>query len=60
MPGFAGDIKTDKSVKHILAAQYRTINRGGNSIYELIRKEGYDPCVSSGHRVSQLELIFGR
>jgi phospholipase D1/2 len=45
VPGFAGDVKTDTSLKLILAAQYRTINRGGSSIYELIRKEGYDPCV---------------
>ena len=26
-----------------MAAQYRTINRGGSSIYEEIRKAGYEP-----------------
>ena len=26
-----------------MAAQYRSMNRGGKSIYELVRKEGYDP-----------------
>ena len=45
LPGFAGDVKSDKSLKNIIAAQYRTINRGGNSIYEVIRKAGYEPCV---------------
>ncbi|KAF9244484.1 hypothetical protein BU15DRAFT_85872 [Melanogaster broomeanus] len=35
LPGFAGDT--------IMAAQYRTINRGGHSIYEEIRKAGYEP-----------------
>jgi len=34
-----------------MAAQYRTINRGGSSIYEEIRKAGYEPLVS-------LELSF--
>jgi phospholipase D1/2 len=43
LPGFAGDVKTDKSLKTILAAQYRTINRGGNSIYEVVRKAGFEP-----------------
>jgi phospholipase D1/2 len=28
-----------------MAAQYRTINRGGHSIYEEIRKAGYEPYV---------------
>jgi len=28
-----------------MAAQYRTINRGGHSIYEEIRKAGYEPWV---------------
>ena len=45
LPGFAGDVKNDKSLKNIIAAQYRTINRGGNSIYEVVRKAGYEPCV---------------
>ncbi|KAI0338808.1 phospholipase D/nuclease [Trametopsis cervina] len=43
VPGFAGNIKDESSVKIIMAGQYRTINRGGHSIYEEIRKAGYDP-----------------
>lgn len=43
VPGFAGDVKAESSVQTIMAAQYRTINRGGHSIYEEIRKEGYEP-----------------
>ncbi|KAG1734909.1 uncharacterized protein EDB91DRAFT_1056622 [Suillus paluster] len=43
LPGFAGDIKNDKSLKIIMAAQYRTINRGGHSIYEEIRAAGFEP-----------------
>ena len=34
VPGFAGNIKDESSVKTIMAAQSRTINRGGHSIYE--------------------------
>ncbi|CCM01548.1 uncharacterized protein FIBRA_03606 [Fibroporia radiculosa] len=43
VPGFAGPVKEDSAVKTIMAAQYRTMNRGGHSIYELIRKAGFDP-----------------
>ncbi|PAV14831.1 phospholipase D nuclease [Pyrrhoderma noxium] len=43
VPGFSGNIKDETPLKTIMAAQYRTINRGGDSIYEVIRKEGYDP-----------------
>ena len=43
VPGFAGNIRDESSVKTIMAAQYRTINRGGHSIYEEIRKAGYEP-----------------
>jgi phospholipase D1/2 len=43
VPGFAGDIKTVGSIKTIMGAQYRTINRGGSSIYEEIRKAGFEP-----------------
>ncbi|OJT05426.1 Phospholipase D1 [Trametes pubescens] len=43
VPGFAGQVKDETSVKTIMAAQYRTINRGGHSIYEEVRKEGYEP-----------------
>ena len=45
VPGFSGDIKTEGGLKTIMAAQYRTINRGGHSIYEEIRKAGYEPYV---------------
>ena len=43
VPGFAGNIKDASSVQTIMAAQYRTINRGGHSIYEEIRKAGFEP-----------------
>jgi phospholipase D1/2 len=43
VPGFAGDIKSESGIKTIMAAQYRTINRGGQSIYEEVKKAGYDP-----------------
>ncbi|KAL4066624.1 hypothetical protein J3A83DRAFT_4098363 [Scleroderma citrinum] len=43
LPGFAGDVKDETALKTIMAAQYRTINRGGHSIYEEIRKAGYEP-----------------
>ena len=33
LPGFAGDVKNDTALKTIMTAQYRTINRGGRSIY---------------------------
>ncbi|KAJ1303942.1 hypothetical protein OPQ81_008353 [Rhizoctonia solani] len=43
VPGFAGNIKDENGIKTIMAAQYRTINRGGHSIYEEIRRAGYEP-----------------
>ncbi|GLB42616.1 putative phospholipase d [Lyophyllum shimeji] len=43
VPGFAGDVKSETALKTIMAAQYRTLNRGGDSIYEEIRKAGYEP-----------------
>ncbi|KAJ3930150.1 MAG: phospholipase D [Lentinula lateritia] len=43
VPAFSGNIKDESSLKTIMAAQYRTINRGGASIYETIRKAGYEP-----------------
>jgi phospholipase D1/2 len=43
VPAFSGNIKDETSLKTIMAAQYRTINRGGHSIYELVRKAGYEP-----------------
>jgi hypothetical protein len=45
VPGFAGDIKSESGIKTIMAAQYRTINRGGQSIHEEVKKAGYDPYV---------------
>ena len=46
VPGFAGNISDQSAIKIIMAAQYLTMNRGGHSIYEEIRKAGYDPYVS--------------
>jgi phospholipase D1/2 len=43
VPGFAGDVKKETSIKTIMAAQYRTINRGGHSIFEEIRRAHLDP-----------------
>ncbi|TFK21685.1 phospholipase D [Coprinopsis marcescibilis] len=43
LPGFAGDVKSESAMHYIMAAQYRTINRGGESIYEAIRTAGYEP-----------------
>ncbi|CAG7850914.1 Phospholipase D1 Short=PLD 1; AltName: Full=Choline phosphatase 1; AltName: Full=Meiosis-specific sporulation-specific protein 14; AltName: Full=Phosphatidylcholine-hydrolyzing phospholipase D1 [Serendipita indica DSM 11827] len=43
VPAFAGDIKDASAVQIILGAQYRTINRGGDSIMEKIRAAGYNP-----------------
>ncbi|KAM6499803.1 phospholipase D/nuclease [Amanita muscaria] len=43
LPGFAGDVKDTASLKFIMGAQYRTINRGGHSIYEELRKANLEP-----------------
>ena len=43
VPGFAGQIKDESAIKIIMAAQYRTMNRGGHSIYEELRKAGIEP-----------------
>lgn len=43
VPGFAGDISDETAIKVIMAGQYRTINRGGDSIYEVIRNAGFEP-----------------
>ncbi|KAJ7851391.1 hypothetical protein B0H14DRAFT_3661254 [Mycena olivaceomarginata] len=45
IPGFSGNIMDEGSLKIIMAAQYRTINRGGHSIYAEIRKAGFEPYV---------------
>ncbi|TEB25730.1 phospholipase D, partial [Coprinellus micaceus] len=43
VPGFSGDVKAEAGIKTIMAGQYRTINRGGSSIYEKIRAAGHEP-----------------
>ncbi|KAG8871679.1 hypothetical protein FRC20_010301 [Serendipita sp. 405] len=43
VPAFAGDIKDASALQIILGAQWRTINRGGDSIMEKIREAGYNP-----------------
>ncbi|KAJ7875753.1 hypothetical protein B0H14DRAFT_3437000 [Mycena olivaceomarginata] len=43
IPGLSGNIMDEGSLKIIMAAQYRTINRGGHSIYAEIRKAGFEP-----------------
>lgn len=45
VPGFAGDLRDDSSLgtRAIMEFQYNSINRGGNSIMELIAKEGFNP-----------------
>ncbi|KAJ3807520.1 phospholipase D/nuclease [Lentinula aff. lateritia] len=44
VPAFSGNIKDESSLKIIMAAQYRTItiNWDGASIYETIRKAGFE------------------
>jgi len=43
VPGFSGDIEKDNAITTIMAGQWRAINRGGNSIYEQVRKAGFEP-----------------
>ncbi|KAJ8463937.1 hypothetical protein ONZ45_g17411 [Pleurotus djamor] len=43
VPGFAGDLKNESALKIIMAGQYRSINRGGSSIYEELRANGVEP-----------------
>lgn len=45
IPCFAGDLHDDETLgtRAIMEFQYNSINRGGNSIMELIAKEGYNP-----------------
>ncbi|WVQ79396.1 hypothetical protein IAT38_001493 [Cryptococcus sp. DSM 104549] len=43
VPAFPGDIQTQSGLKAIMEAQYRTINRGGNSIFEMVREAGFEP-----------------
>lgn len=45
VPCFAGDLRDDETLgtRAIMEFQYNSINRGGNSIMELIAKEGFNP-----------------
>lgn len=45
VPGFAGDLREDSSLgtRAIMEFQYDSINRGGNSIMEMIAREGFNP-----------------
>ena len=45
IPGFAGDLKDDSALgtRAIMEFQYNSINRGGQSIMEVIGNAGYDP-----------------
>lgn len=45
VPGFAGDLRDKSSLgtRAIMDFQYKSINRGGHSIMELIAKEGFNP-----------------
>ncbi|KAF3483297.1 phospholipase D Active site domain-containing protein [Arthroderma uncinatum] len=45
VPGFPGDLREDGSLgtRAIMEFQYFSINRGGNSIMEVIAREGYNP-----------------
>lgn len=45
IPGFAGDLRDEGSLgtRAIMEFQYDSINRGGNSIMEMIAKEGINP-----------------
>ena len=51
VPGYAGDVKTE-NIKTIMAAQYRTINRGGKSIFEELRRAQINPYVLRSHSLS--------
>ena len=48
VPGFAGNVQEVEAIQTIMGAQYRTINRGGQSIYEELRAQGIEPYVSVG------------
>lgn len=43
IPGFAGDLKGNSGTLCIMGATYNGICRGGNSIMEVIEKEGFNP-----------------
>ena len=60
VPGFAGDIKAESAIKTIMAAQYRSMNRGGSSIYEEVRKAGYEPYVIFGSPKASIYFVLFR
>lgn len=45
VPAFSGDLKADEALgtRAIMEFQYFSINRGGNSIMEVVAREGVDP-----------------
>ena len=45
IPGFAGDLRSDAAngTRAVMDYQYKSINRGENSIMGQIAKEGVDP-----------------
>jgi phospholipase D1/2 len=45
IPGFAGDLRQTEATgtRAIMDYQYKSINRGENSIFGQIAKEGIDP-----------------
>ena len=45
VPGFAGDLRDESSLgtRAIMELQYDSICRGGNSIFDLVAKAGYNP-----------------
>ncbi|WOO77674.1 Phospholipase D1 [Vanrija pseudolonga] len=43
VPAFPGNIQTNSGLKAIMEAQYRSINRGGQSILERVKEEGVNP-----------------
>ncbi|KAK4058234.1 hypothetical protein OIO90_000973 [Microbotryomycetes sp. JL221] len=43
VPGFAGDLDGNSGTLAILGATYYSLSRGGDSIFEVIEREGFDP-----------------
>lgn len=43
VPGFPGTIRDTKTLQIIMGAQWRTINRAGDSIMEQVAAKGFDP-----------------
>jgi phospholipase D1/2 len=74
VPAFAGDLRDDGSLgtRAIMEFQYFSINRGGNSIMELIAQAGFNPLdyirfynlrnydrINAGRTMSQVEQQSG-